>query len=77
MKHLRHSLLLGTLLLATMVRAQEVQLGADVVSRYIWRGTDFGESMSVQPGLSLSVGALTVGTWASYAISAPGAGANE
>lgn len=48
MKHLRHNLLLGTLLLATMVRAQEVQLGADVVSRYIWRGTDFGESMSVQ-----------------------------
>ncbi len=77
MKHLRHSLLLGTLLLAAMVRAQEVQLSAEVVSRYIWRGTDFGESMSVQPGLSLSVGALTVGTWASYAISAPGAGANE
>ncbi len=52
----RHSLLLGTFLLVAMVQAQEVQLGADVVSRYIWRGTDFGESMSVQPGLHLSVG---------------------
>ncbi len=77
MKHLRYRLLVGTLLLAFMVQAQEVQLGADVVSRYIWRGTDFGESMSVQPGLRLAMGALTVGTWASYAIAAPGAEANE
>ncbi|MDQ7040228.1 MAG: TorF family putative porin [Rhodothermus sp.] len=77
MKGFRHRLLLGTCLLVAMVRAQEVQLGADVVSRYIWRGTDFGESMSVQPGLHLTVGALTVGTWASYAITASGAGANE
>ena len=36
--------------------AGQVSLGADVVSRYVWRGVDFGESMSVQPSLSFSAG---------------------
>lgn len=50
------------------VFAQEVSLGADVVSRYIWRGLDFGNAVSVQPGLSVAFGDLEVGSWASYAI---------
>ncbi|SHK56049.1 TorF family putative porin [Rhodothermus profundi] len=77
MRRVHFCLLFKTLLLVSVVQAQEIHLGADVVSRYVWRGMDFGESMSVQPGLSLSVGALTVGTWASYALTASGAGANE
>ena len=52
-------------------------LGADVVSRYIWRGVDFGESLSFQPGLAYSAGGFEIGTWASYSVSADGAGANE
>jgi hypothetical protein len=70
-------LLLGGLLHIHAAQAQEVHLGADVVSRYVWRGLDFGESMSVQPGLRLTAGLLTIGTWASYAIATPGAYANE
>ena len=58
-------------------QAQSVSLGADFVSRYVWRGTDFGESASIQPALAVGAGSLEVGTWASYSVSADGAGANE
>ncbi|MFH1567617.1 MAG: hypothetical protein ABIL09_06405, partial [Gemmatimonadota bacterium] len=68
-------LILLTLAGATGARAQ-VGLGADVVSRYVWRGTDFGDAVSVQPYLSYAAGPLAVGTWASYPIAAA-AGANE
>jgi uncharacterized protein (TIGR02001 family) len=57
--------------------AQTFSLGTDVVSRYIWRGTDFGESLSFQPSLSFGTGGFEIGTWASYSVSADGAGANE
>ncbi len=57
--------------------AQSFSLGGDLVSRYIWRGADFGESFSIQPTLEFSSGALTIGSWASYSIAADGAGANE
>lgn len=75
--------LFSTLTLALMlslagpVQGQSASIGADVVSRYVWRGTDFGESMSVQPALTLGFGGLEVGAWGSYSISASGAGANE
>lgn len=57
--------------------AQSVSIGADVVSRYVWRGLDFGESMSVQPALTIGAGGLEFGAWGSYSISADGASANE
>ena len=55
----------------------QISLGADIVSRYIWRGTDFGESASIQPTLAYGSGNLEIGTWASYSISFDGARANE
>ena len=63
--------------LAGPAAAQSVSVGADVVSRYVWRGLDFGESMSLQPGLTIGLGGLEVGAWGSYSISASGAGSNE
>ena len=59
------------------VAGQSVSIGADVVSRYVWRGLDFGESMSVQPALTLGAGGFEFGAWGSYSISADGASANE
>ena len=53
----------------------EIGLGADVVSRYVWRGTDFGNAVSVQPGIAFSREAVEIGAWSSWAIS--GGGANE
>ena len=62
---------------AAPAAAQQFNLGADVVSRYVWRGTDYGESASVQPVLSFAAGGFEVGTWASYAMNPEGAPANE
>ena len=62
---------------ASPVTGQSASVGADIVSRYVWRGTDFGESLSVQPALTFGFGGLEVGAWGSYSISASGADANE
>lgn len=77
---LRAALTLVLFLVPSMgpaAQAQPVDLGADVVSRYVWRGTDFGESMSIQPSLSYSTGGFTVGSWGSFATSPSAAGVNE
>lgn len=70
-------LLVAVLVPTRPAHAQEFSVGADFMSRYVWRGFDFGESFSVQPTLEFSQGAFTIGTWASYSISADGSGANE
>jgi hypothetical protein len=41
-------------------------LGADLVSRYVWRGTDFGNSPAIQPWASYSNWGFTLGAWGSY-----------
>ena len=64
-------------LCATDAEAQRFNVGADIVSRYVWRGTDFGESVSIQPTLSFSAGGFEAGTWASYAASPQSAAFNE
>ncbi len=48
-------------------------LSLDLMSRYVWRGTDFGGSPSIQPGFSYSVSGLTIGTWGAYTVNNPGA----
>ncbi len=40
--------------------------GADIYSRYNWRGLDFGDSPSFQPTLSLTVGGFSIGAWGAY-----------
>lgn len=75
--------LLGTALLLVSsstlspTASAQVNIGADLVSRYVWRGTDFGESFSIQPTLEYSAGTFVAGTWASYAVVPDGAGFNE
>ena len=49
----------------------EVTIGADVVSRYVWRGSDYGNAASVQPGIETAVGPVTVGAWGSFPITDP------
>jgi hypothetical protein len=60
---------------ASVPATAEVGIGADVVSRYIFRGTDFGNAVTVQPGLTYSTDAFEIGAWSSWAID--GGGANE
>ncbi len=39
---------------------------ADFVSRYIWRGIDFGNSFSIQPSLMFGSSGFEAGFWGSY-----------
>ncbi len=48
--------------------AAQLNLGADLVSRYIWRGRDYGNSPSVQPNVSFSVAGFKIGAWGSYGL---------
>ena len=48
-----------------------VTFGLDLVSRYVWRGVDFGATPAVQPSLAYAVGdkvGFEIGAWASYGI---------
>ena len=51
--------------------AQELSLNvsADLVSRYIWRGNDVNDAVNIQPNLSLAVGGFSAGFWGSYRLS--------
>ncbi len=42
-------------------------LGADLASRYIWRGIKFSTAPAIQPYISYTYKGFTAGTWASYA----------
>jgi hypothetical protein len=57
--------------------AAEVGLGADAVSRYVWRGTDFGNAVTVQPAIAYSTDAFEVGAWSSWAIDSGAANEND
>lgn len=88
MKHLLLVVLLaGMLLPFSNATAQETEKkcniefssGLDIMSRYVWRGTDFGRSPSLQPALELGFGstkhAFTLGAWGAYTTN--GANAQE
>ena len=47
----------------------EVTIGADVVSRYVWRGTDYGNAAAVQPSIETAIGPIALGAWGSWSIS--------
>jgi hypothetical protein len=41
-------------------------VGADLVSSYLWRGTKFGTGPAIQPYLSYTAGGFEIGGWGSY-----------
>lgn len=47
-------------------------ISCDLMSRYVWRGIDFGASPSIQPGIEYSKGGFTVGTWGAFTTNLPG-----
>jgi hypothetical protein len=49
-----------------------ISIGADVMSRYVWRGTDYGASPSIQPYIEASFGGFAIGAWGAYATNLPG-----
>ena len=69
--------LLFALALSAIPADAGVGFGADVVNRYVWRGTDFGNAVSIQPGMYISHGNIEIGAWSSWAISDGGANEND
>lgn len=70
MKTIRTTIMLLGMLFATAAMAQEnveVSLGADVVSKYIWRGQDLGHA-AVQPTVGVAYKGLSLSAWGSYGI---------
>jgi hypothetical protein len=46
-------------------KSPKINLGADLVSSYIWRGIVCDQSPNIQPNFSLGLGNFTLGAWAS------------
>lgn len=65
------------MIMLTVNSYAQIGLGADLVSRYVWRGTDFGNSASIQPALSYTLAGLEIGAWASYALADSGSHEND
>lgn len=51
----------------TEEKSSPITIGADFVSRYIFRGLDFGTSPAIQPGIEFGIGGFYIGAWGSYA----------
>ncbi|MBL1212508.1 MAG: hypothetical protein HND52_04005 [Ignavibacteriae bacterium] len=51
--------------------------GTNIVSRYVWRGGDFGDSPSIQPYIGVTYAGFELGTWASFPLSSSASGYNE
>jgi len=68
--HFIKKLLVILLFVPGLIIAQDLDLslGADVVSRYIWRGTDVNDAVNIQPTISLSVAGFGFGFWGSYSL---------
>jgi len=45
----------------------KLNVSADLMSRYIWRGADYGNSPSIQPAISVSNGNFEAGCWSAVA----------
>jgi hypothetical protein len=49
-----------------------VTANVDLVSRYIWRGLDFGHAPSIQPGLAVQWNDFKLGAWGAYKMTGEG-----
>lgn len=54
------------------IPALSATVSVDLVSHYIWRGQDYGQTPSVQPGLSATWKDFTLGYWGAYRIAGSG-----
>ncbi|MFZ4398635.1 MAG: hypothetical protein ACOYO1_01275 [Bacteroidales bacterium] len=77
-KHLTLFLLISTLIINSLKSQNSIEsdtnssnfklnISADIVSRFIWRGNDYGNSPAIQPTLSINFQNLEIGCWGSVA----------
>lgn len=72
MKTFRTTILAALVMMSAAVNAQEsnkveATVGADIVSKYVWRGQDCGHA-AVQPTLGISYKGLSLSAWGNYGI---------
>ena len=78
MKQLKNKFLGLTAITMTVIAllstntTQAQDFGADVVSSYVWRGTQFGDGAHIQPWMELGSGAITGGIWGSFPLTGVG-----
>ena len=67
MKKMRFLAICVIAVLATMNVKAQFATGADIVSSYVWRGIPQGNGVTpnIQPSVSFTTGAFSVGSWAS------------
>lgn len=46
--------------------------GVDLMSRYVWRGADYGRSPSIQPKCEFKKGGFIIGSWGAFSTNLPG-----
>jgi hypothetical protein len=56
-------------LFAQVKDSSKINITTDFVSRYIWRGLDYGKAPSIEPTLSFTKGGFEIGAWGSYSTS--------
>ena len=54
------------------LRAISVDATVDLMSRYIWRGQEYGQAPSIQPGLTATWKDFTLGAWGAYKFTGTG-----
>ncbi len=66
------SLLIAAWIMPCVMEAQDklrVSVGADVVSKYVWRGVDQGQGAAIQPSMDFSYKGFSLSAWGSTPIS--------
>jgi hypothetical protein len=63
----KYLIILTLVFLTSISSLAQVKFGADIYSRYIWRGVDYGNAPAFQPSLTFTTGGFSIGAWGSYA----------
>ncbi len=78
---MKKSILLITCLIVIFaglpVAHAQVGVSVDVVSRYLFRGADFGNAPNIQPTISYTISGFEIGAWAAYPVVSPAEGGEE
>lgn len=67
---MKRVVLFFAIVLAVSTAKAQFSTGADLVSRYVFRGVDFGNGAALQPTIEYVSGNFSVGAWGSYGLTA-------
>jgi hypothetical protein len=70
--------ILGIIFSANIIKAEDdngpaLDVGADIMSRYVWRGLDYSSSPSIQPTIEFSAYGFSIGYWGAFTTNGLGA----